>query len=94
MTRPAEGPSLRESLYGCEGSLHLLALSPVQAIGICAPPGGRKSLHKQSFWQQILPLTKAIPQTNPVLQRRSRALLESRFCPSLQSLSCEQLAEQ
>jgi hypothetical protein len=44
----AAGNGRRESRYW-EGSLHVEAAAPVQAIGVCAPPGGRKSLQRQSF---------------------------------------------
>jgi hypothetical protein len=50
-------------------------------------------LQRQSFWQQSGPTTKATPQANPVLQRKSLRSALSRFWPS-QSLSFEHVAEQ
>ena len=48
----------------------------------------------QSFLQQKVPVTEATPQTKPLLQRRSRALLVLRFSAPSQSLSLEHSAEQ
>lgn len=65
----------------------------MQAMGVGAPAGPRKSLHRHSFWQQSLPFAKATPHANPVWQRLSSGSAESRVCPT-QSLSCVQPALQ
>ena len=69
------------------------ALVPWQAVGVVAPLGGRKSLQTQSFWQQMVPVTKGMVHAKPDLHRVSSAP-PPRISPPEQSLSWLQPAEQ
>jgi hypothetical protein len=50
------------SVGGPPVELQVAAALPIQAVGVTAPFGPRKSLHMQSFWQQMDPFVNGIPQ--------------------------------
>jgi len=62
-------------------------------MGVMAPVGPRKSLHRQSFWQQRGPFTKATAHVKPLAQRLSLGSETLREVPG-QSLSSEHDAVQ
>ena len=51
-------------------------------------------MQRQSFWQQIRPLTNGMPQVKPLLATLVEGVVGFRIWSDSQSLSCEQLAEQ
>jgi hypothetical protein len=73
--------------------LQAVAAAPWHSMGITVPVEPRKSLHRQSFWQQRGPFTKATAHVKPLAQRLSLGSETLREVPG-QSVSSEHEAVQ